>query len=371
MISKELINTLGFTAPIISSLVSMVLVWKGVRETKNSSQRNLHYHMIATYLVAALCWFGLVLYIANEKIFIYYHTLFLLTLMLDQVLIYKFVFDITSSLKSEKFSCLHYIIPLLIVIVVGIFTLKTPFLEQYMAIYGEVKTNGAKTFKTIYSITYFTFIIYNIMYPLLGLLHIGRYRREVVDYSADTQRSSMNWLYVMLILTIITVPFPLSGLLTGTNAFTSLWFTLSGALPTFVVYLVICYNLLSNNYVTIEPDSPEESVKKNSIDKKKFERYMREKKPYLNPQLRINDLAADMHTNRTYLSTFINQEYGMNFNRFINIYRLNELDELLKSAAAKERTNMELLMMVGFNSYNSYIRVKTAENRLGILKEFE
>lgn len=209
------------------------------------------------------------------------------------------------------------------------------------------------------------------MYPLLGLLHIGRYRREVVDYSADTQRSSMNWLYVMLILTIITVPFPLSGLLTGTNAFTSLWFTLSGALPTFVVYLVICYNLLSNNYVTIEPDSPEESVKKNSIDKKKFERYMREKKPYLNPQLRINDLAADMHTNRTYLSTFINQEYGMNFNRFINIYRLNELDELLKSAAAKERTNMELLMMVGFNSYNSYIRVKTAENRLGILKEFE
>lgn len=61
----------------------------------------------------------------------------------------------------------------------------------------------------------------------------------------------------------------------------------------------------------------------------------------------------------------------MNFNRFINTYRLNELDELLKSAAAKERTNMELLMMVGFNSYNSYIRVKTAKNRLGILKEFE
>lgn len=371
MISKELIITLGFTAPIISALVCMTLIWKGSREAENPQQRRLHYHMIVTYLIAALCWFGLVLYVADEKLFVYYHTFFLLTLMLDQVFIYKFVFDITSSLKRKKFSCLHYLIPLFIVLIVGLFALTTPFSEQHTAIYNEIRTDKINTFRIIYSITSFAFIIYNTLYPLLGLFQIDYYRGEVVDYSADTQRSSMNWLYAMLILTIITVPVPLSGLLTRTNVFTSLWFTLSGALPTFVVYLIICYNLLSNNYVTIEPDSPEEKVRKTTIERKNFERYMREKKPYLNSQLRISDLAADMNTNRTYLSAFINQEYGMNFNRYINRYRLKELEKLLKSEAANKNSNIELLMMAGFSSYRSYVRVKNDEDNLKLLKEFE
>ena len=42
----------------------------------------------------------------------------------------------------------------------------------------------------------------------------------------------------------------------------------------------------------------------------------------------MTDLVEDLDVNRTVLSAFINQTYGMNFNRYLNRFRLRELDRL-------------------------------------------
>lgn len=55
MLNKELIIALGFTAPILSALVCMVLVWLGGRDFRETPRRKLHYFMAVTYFVAALC----------------------------------------------------------------------------------------------------------------------------------------------------------------------------------------------------------------------------------------------------------------------------------------------------------------------------
>ena len=34
------------------------------------------------------------------------------------------------------------------------------------------------------------------------------------------------------------------------------------------------------------------------------------RKPYLNPEFKITDMARDLVSNRTYISAFINREYG-------------------------------------------------------------
>lgn len=151
------------------------------------------------------------------------------------------------------------------------------------------------------------------------------------------------------------------------------YFACLGALPYFVNYLILCYNLLNDNYLVIQPealgeDSPAKSA---TIDRKSFERYMRDKKPYLDPKLRITDLAMHLNTNRTYLSGFINKEYGMNFCRLINRYRLQELDHLRSLPSNATKANIRLVLAAGFINYRSYRRVKSEEDRLAIVKVFE
>lgn len=365
MLSKELIIALGFTAPIISALVCMVLVWLGARDFRETPRRRLHYLMAGTYFVAALCWLGLVLYITDREAFVYYHPIFLLTLMLDQVLIYRFVYAIAGTGEQKKFPLPHFIIPVAVALAAVVFACVTPFSLQAEAIYGNTDTYAENSFKYVFLGTNILFIVYNILYPVLGLVTIYRYRRAVVNYSADVQRTSLGWLSAMLVLTLVTVPVPLAGLLSGINAFTDLYFNWIGALPTFVVYLIICYNLITYNYEVIEPETGEGRGKQAAtLDRERFERYLRESKPYLDPKVRITDLAAGLNSNRTYISAFINREYGMNFSRFINSLRLKELDRLYNSPKYAGNTTIELVSMAGFSSYRSYLRAKELEDRM-------
>jgi len=216
------------------------------------------------------------------------------------------------------------------------------------------------------------------LYPVLGLLRIRRYRRVIVDYSADTQRTSLNWLYIMQLLFLITIPVPLAGLLLHIEVFSNFWISMQGVLPTFFIFPILCYNLLSGNYEIMthdneplpDPSSDNEPLPCLSpvINPKRFDKYLKDKRPYMNPRLCMTDIAATLHTNNKYVSTYINRTYGMNFSRFINRCRLEELDRLRQSPQMNDRSNMELVLMAGFSNYRSYLRAKKEEDRERVLK---
>lgn len=54
-----------------------------------------------------------------------------------------------------------------------------------------------------------------------------------------------------------------------------------------------------------------------------FSMYMVEERPYLNPELTIIDVAAALHSNRTYISALVAERYGMPFRDYINTQRIN------------------------------------------------
>ncbi len=94
---------------------------------------------------------------------------------------------------------------------------------------------------------------------------------------------------------------------------------------------------------------------------------MRTEKPYLNPNLKITDMMGYLKTNRTYLSAFINKEYGVNFSSFINMYRLEELDKLLANPKYTSYNNLYLITLAGFGSYDSYLRAKKQQIKGSVL----
>lgn len=375
MIARGLVEAFAFSTPVLCAVGCMLMMLMDAHNCKrNRQEKRLRLYLAFIYFVTALGWLGMVLYVVSPDGYISYHTVFLLTLMLDQVMFYRLVAILTDTGGSRPFNRLHVMIPFVITAVSLGCDLLVPTEIQMNVVYGGEGATSDVWLGVVYASTSVVFIVYNTLYPLLSLRNIRRYRRFVVDYSSEAQRTSLDWLFSMQLFILVCVPVPFAGLLLGINTFASPWFVWLGALPYFVYYIILCYNMLDGNYLIIQTDAAAEEAtqeKEATIDRKQFERYLRDKKPHLDPKLRITDLAVGLNTNRSYLSAFINREYGMNFSRLINRYRLAELDRLRLSPRYSTKSNMELVLMAGFGNYRNYLRVKKEEDRLALLKVFD
>jgi AraC-like DNA-binding protein len=101
------------------------------------------------------------------------------------------------------------------------------------------------------------------------------------------------------------------------------------------------------------------------LTRRRLNTYFREKKPYMQADYKITDLVEAMDVNRSVLSAFINRTYGVNFNRFINQWRLKELERLQQSPLNKGKNVSELVAKAGFTNLRHYFRAK---NQLRITK---
>ena len=100
----------------------------------------------------------------------------------------------------------------------------------------------------------------------------------------------------------------------------------------------------------------------------KLDLKLKTEKIYTNPDLSIQDLAAEIGTNRSYISSTINTFYNRNFCSYINHYRFQELaDTLLKEKAYSHK---ELATKCGFGSIDSMKRTVKLKTGLS-MKEWK
>ncbi|MCR5326084.1 MAG: helix-turn-helix domain-containing protein [Bacteroidales bacterium] len=81
-------------------------------------------------------------------------------------------------------------------------------------------------------------------------------------------------------------------------------------------------------------------------------RVMETKKPYLQDDFSIDDLARMTHTNRMYLSKAINFHSGRNFNQLVNFYRVRYAQEVMRKDPGLKMA--ELSQMCGFHTIVSF-----------------
>ncbi|MBP5210458.1 MAG: helix-turn-helix transcriptional regulator [Bacteroidales bacterium] len=99
----------------------------------------------------------------------------------------------------------------------------------------------------------------------------------------------------------------------------------------------------------------EESVSEemNSIALR-FIDYFEREKPYLNPDLRIVDVAEHLFTNKTYLSRAINIKFGKNFSQLVHWFRIRDAVDIYANDKSKSMTMQELHQRVGFRSMSTF-----------------
>jgi AraC-like DNA-binding protein len=106
--------------------------------------------------------------------------------------------------------------------------------------------------------------------------------------------------------------------------------------------------------------------------KEKTERLIVTEALFKNPELTLGILAKKLQTNASFLSKVINNGFGVNFNDFINGFRVREVKTLLGDPANFSITIMSLAYEAGFNSkatFNRAFKKLTGQNPKDFLED--
>lgn len=200
---------------------------------------------------------------------------------------------------------------------------------------------------------------------VIGSMMIRRYDRMVDEFYADTDDKSMRNIQsiLYLVLTIAVLSFIVN--IIGRARFTDHEIILTTTSLMFSALLfAIGYEGLHRHFSIIDMRTNKEQVSnddsaalKDAVNRSMTERIIalvENDKIYLQPDLKLDDVAQMMHTNRTYIYQAVNQQMGISFNEFINRYRIAHAKRLMASDPTLSMNDVAL--QSGFASLSSFYR---------------
>jgi AraC-like DNA-binding protein len=107
-----------------------------------------------------------------------------------------------------------------------------------------------------------------------------------------------------------------------------------------------------------EQEHTDEKIQLPDLDswKQQIETLMLSDKLYENPELSITDISTKLNTHSKRISQVINQGFGMNFNDFINRYRVEAVVDKMNEGGHLNQTLLSLAFESGFNSKSTFNR---------------
>lgn len=211
---------------------------------------------------------------------------------------------------------------------------------------------------------------------LVGNLRlIRKYGHKAEQFYSDiedtSQKNARSINYVIIVLSITSIIFSTIGRYTGfvkTDWFIFIGWTLFSVLLFLIGESGNRQKLINPS---VDPSIREEGAEKllemdfdeSKVLLKRITEEFTFNKIYLNSDLNISDMAKKVGTNRTYISSVINQQCNQNFCSFVNGFRLEELERIM--LVNRSYSNEEFAYHSGFGSVNSLKRAVLA--RFGML----
>ncbi|WP_235982818.1 helix-turn-helix domain-containing protein [Kordia aestuariivivens] len=356
---------------VIQGLILVALLLKRYVEKKNTSDAILAILLLITsyqqicYTVGFMGWYDV---FRNTKI-----NYFLIPAATAiSPLIYLYVRSITkSNFKFQRAHLYHFIIPIVLVLYrLTIFT------------YDAMQPGFAETQNGILKITVDEAIvlpILNIFDFAVMLLYLAftiqlyiNYRQKIKQYFSNVFKLELNWIRNFLL--VFTFLFLYSSLQTVIGSVIvdlgyqeRWWLNLAMAICTIYVGLKGYFtdttklNKLDFSFSPKQISIPEDAkTAKKEISETSIEAIaalMQREKPFLNPDLNLSELASQANLTRGQLSEIINSGFQMNFNDFVNSYRINAFKSMLKEGKHKQLSLLGIAYECGFNSKATFNRV--------------
>ena len=208
----------------------------------------------------------------------------------------------------------------------------------------------------------------------MGFIKIRRYEQAVEQNYANTDDKRLPLVKAVLVLFVATSLLSFGANLMGRHHFTSsLWLLLMPSLLFSGLQFLLGYagyrqqftirDLLSDLGITA-PSTPQvanegnddEAAQRANLDElaQQIIGIVNHNRLYLQPNLKITDVAALLHTNRTYVSRVLKEDMGTTFADFINRQRIDYACQLMEQQP--EMGAAEVARQSGFSSQSSFYR---------------
>ncbi len=227
--------------------------------------------------------------------------------------------------------------------------------------------------RLVFMINRLFYLIQIVFYFIKGYALIKQHERRIQDFYSNQQGRDIRWSSYIFQSFIVVAVFSILFNIIGKTAFLNneLLLLIPSGLFSFMLF-VLGYIGNGQNQVVCEigrEESTEHPVNHHSrLDREEMYRKINQlflvEKIYLNHDLKIWDLSSLLGTNRTYVSHFINAEYGMNFSMFVNSYRVAEAKTLLRKNDGDVYSLDVIGERCGFGSYSNFIRVFRAMEKI-------
>ena len=204
---------------------------------------------------------------------------------------------------------------------------------------------------------------------IIGTYRIRKYNGMVEQLYADTEGKALYSVQAILWLLLCTSVISFVVNIVGRAFFTdSPWLVAIPSLLFSVLLFMIGWEGQSQHFsvadivqddtdkATEEEVAPFESVLRNRplTLKDQLSRVMEQEQLYLNPDLKLDDLAKYLGTNRTYLLRTMNDELHMSFSEYVNRQRIAFARQLMEQNPALSKADVALRS--GYSSLSSFYR---------------
>ncbi len=228
----------------------------------------------------------------------------------------------------------------------------------------------------------------NVMQVIISIAHIGlilftvianlrlinTHRRKAKNYFSDFYEIRTNNVVILNIVLVVC------GISSITFSILGRWYFISEMMGITLASIIFSTMLFAIGWLGFKQKAVNptfEEVQTHSVEQmedypmdhrhqlmEKITNLFRNDRIHLNTKLTIQDVAQNVGTNRTYVSSIINQHYGINFCTFVNNFRIEELEHILKKHP--EQTNQVLAESCGFGSVDSLKRAVNAKTGLSV-----
>lgn len=373
--------------PFFSAVASGILVVFSLQDCLKREERRLKRIAFFYFFMSGIGWFVTFCYGFSPVLFTWLNIVCLLSFILPAIFFFRIIRFLTRLGQPENFSLLHYVLPGILVIVMLIWSLFVPFNIQLEIVKGkaEVFPAGYESFARFYTFKPLLRVIFGLVYYLLVIRVLTSYYKRAEK--KVIVRKPAKWVLFLVGISLASLfSSVLPTLMKRSEFYSSIW-TMMVALSIAMQHVLLAYHIMRRDYVpyiiTEKAPKQQKVIKKHAqqiegqaveikqrtprkqysgkLNRRSFETFIRNEKPYLNPDYKITDLVEALDINRTALSSFINRTYGMNFNRYLNRLRLKELERLRSHPDGRGKSISSLLDKAGFKDFRNYSRAAAAE----------
>lgn len=271
-----------------------------------------------------------------------------------------------TTTNSFKKSDLLHVFPFAIVFFLFVNIYFLPFESR-----SEILRSGGRGYEMQGFIKLLAIYISGMVYIPWSAKKLLDYKKNINNQFSNTERINFNWLlYLIIGMAIVWIII----LFVQDDRF------IFGAVSLFIIWMSYFgtkqVQIFRANSFPSEEEEPHSDICEENNRDAETPRYsksslnvenileihaalikvLNEKKPYLNPELKLTDLAVLLGVHPNHLSQVINSQCGKSFYDLINERRIQEFIFRLKQKESKQYTLVALAFDCGFNSKASFNR---------------